>query len=189
MKKSVFLVSLAFCLAVSTRSSGQSIIMLADNIKGASLASPGAIDVSSMGTNVACTACMVTPSQSGTLAGRASGGKIVFNMNSEVAVNNFKSALLKGSSNGSAYFIFSKPSSTGKSNYYYIKLSNFTVIEIDEATQAGDNTNVQVSLGYSALIWTVKPQNSRGELGNPVSFGWDFGKNIEVSGTAIPSGY
>ena len=137
MKKLFPLVAIAFCMAFSLTTHAQvDIFLLANGIKGPSTAVPGTIEVASLGTGLACGGCAVTPPIGGYSAGKAVPGKIVFNIKSDVYLNTLKADILKGLSNGNAYFIFSKTSVGGKpgtpaTDYYYIKLSNYTVIEIN----------------------------------------------------------
>lgn len=188
MKKLFSFALFAFCISLSVTSQGQSIILLADNVQGSSLIAKGAIDVISMGTSLSCGACLVVPSTSaGSSVGKIVPSKIVFNMPNEIAVNKFKTALLLGlngkAAYGDAYFVFAKPPGTpNKGAYYYIKLLNYTILEIDEAADNAAHS-VQVSLGFSGLIWTEK--SSTGST----SFGWDFSKNIAITGSAIPTGF
>lgn len=189
MKKLFSLAAIAFCITFSPAAHAQSnIFFLADNIKGSSTLAANATDVSSMGTSISCN-CNVVGA-----AGKPNPGKIVFNIKNDVLLNTLKSYILKGSNGGTAYLIFSKPTAnggkpgSGTTNYYYIKLTNFTVMEMDESSDGSDNP-VQVSLGYSAINWSIKPTLSNGTLGSPQSYGFDFTTGQSNSNSAIPTGF
>ena len=195
MEKLFSLAAIAFCMAFSLTAHAQGdIFLLADGIKGTSTTVPGTIEVSSLGTGLACGGCSVTPAAGTIGTGKAVPGKIVFNMKSDVYLNTLKAYILRGVPNGTAYFIFSKTGinlkpGTPATDYYYIKLSNYTVIEINESA-GGEGNTLQVSLGYSALTWTMKTQLSTSAWGNPQSYGWDFSKNMEITNpSAIPAGF
>ena len=124
--------------------------------------------------------------------GKATPDKITLNfVKNDPTILTLKTLLLKGPATGNAYIIFSKAGGTTKpaspqSDYYYIKLTNYHVIEVVETAENTGSSPVQVSFGFSALSWSVKPQLLSGAFGTAVSEGWDFAKNIEVTTSAVP---
>lgn len=175
---------LLFC--VSFFASSQGIYLLADNLPAGSKASPvpGAVQISSYGTGVACSGCPVTPTA---IEGKVTPQKIVFNLSSaDPVLITIKKFLFQGTPNGTATFIFSKPVGGVLTNYYFIQLKNYTVLEVAESGNSAQTQNVaQVSLGFSSLTWTNRPTKGS----TPESYGWDFSANAPVSNpNAIPQG-
>jgi type VI protein secretion system component Hcp len=174
MKKLLSLVALAFCLSVQS----QGVYLLVDGYKGPSTGMAGAFDLISMGSTLDCN-CEVTRT-----SGMGEAGKIVFNMKNDVIITQLRNFMFTTKSHGDAYFVFTKAGSIkgAPAGYYYVKLVNYTVMGIAEATDSVYSHNMQVSLGYQGIIWTTFSVASP----SGVSFGWDFLKNVSLSGTAVP---
>ncbi len=181
------IVFISFCFSSSLKAQ---IFLKFANVTGSSTTTlaTGLIDVNSFGTSAACSACAVTPVATGG-ASKVAAGKIVFNVGNSADVIHLKTLLYQGKVTPSACFVFTKPIAAKLTAYYYVILSNVTVIEVDEANAGGTaNSTMQVSLGYSAITYTYKPQNTNGQIATtPVSTGWDFSKNIATT-LPIPVG-